>query len=82
VEAAYPNPTDEQVNMVVSVDQPRNTTIDLINTQGERFRYLSEVLQKGDYNINLDVSEMPSGNYIIEIISEENRVTQKLLINK
>ena len=82
VEAAYPNPTDEQVNMVVSVDKSRNTTIDLINTQGERFRYLSEILQKGDYNINLDVSEMPSGNYIIEIISEENRVTQKLLINK
>jgi hypothetical protein len=25
---------------------------------------------------------MPTGNYIIEIISEENRITQKLLINK
>jgi len=82
VEAAYPNPTGEQVNMVVSVDKTRNTTIDLISNNGERFRYLNEVLQKGDYNINLDLSEMPTGNYIIEIISEENRITQKLLINK
>jgi hypothetical protein len=81
-EPAYPNPAQEQASMVVSVDKTRNMTIDIVNNQGDRYRYFEENLQKGDYNMDLDISDLPSGSYIIEIISEEKRITQKLLINK
>ncbi len=81
-EPAYPNPAQEQASMVVSVDKPRNMTIDIINNQGVRYRYFEENMQKGDYNMDLDISDLPTGSYIIEIISEEKRITQKLLINK
>jgi len=81
-EPAYPNPAQEQASMVVSVDKPRNMTIDIVNNQGDRYRYFEENMQKGDYNMDLDISNLPTGSYIIEIISEEKRITQKLLINK
>jgi hypothetical protein len=81
-EPAYPNPAQEQASMVVSVDKPRNMTIDIVSNQGNRYRYFEENLQKGDYNMDLDISDLPTGSYIIEIISEEKRITQKLLINK
>lgn len=82
LENIYPNPANEELNMRLLVDKTRPMLINLINLNGDTFDVLSGNIDAGAYDLRIDVRDIPSGSYVLQIISEENRLSQKVLVNK
>lgn len=82
IEKIYPNPAKDQLNMKLNVNRARQMKIDMVSIDGFRYNVMDENIGKGSYNLRIDVHNLPSGSYILQINSEENRLTKKVLINK
>lgn len=82
LENIYPNPSNGELNMRLLVEKDRVMTVELINTNGTRYEVMSSKVKAGGYDFRIDASELPSGSYVLQIKSENNRLTQKVLINK
>lgn len=82
LENIYPNPTSDELNMRLLVEKTRPMLINLINMNGETFDVLSGNIDAGAYDLRIDVRDIPSGSYVLQIISGENRLSQKVLVNK
>lgn len=82
LENIYPNPTDGELNMRLLVEKDRAMTIDLINTNGTQYEVMTGKVKAGGYDFRIDATELPSGTYVLQIKSENNRLTEKVLINK
>jgi len=72
----YPNPASDFVS-IRTVDEISNITIYSIHGQ----KMLSRMYQNVD-EINLDVSNLTTGAYIISIQTEEEIITDRLVINR
>lgn len=68
----YPNPVSE--NLVI-INLPKNATVSLANITGKKMK---EVLVDNTW-LDLDVSSLPNGLYLLNIISEAGILTQKIL---
>ncbi|TNE31972.1 T9SS type A sorting domain-containing protein [bacterium] len=82
IEKIYPNPTNDQLNMKLNVEKPRPISIDLVSTDGFRYNVLSNNIEKGSYNLRIDVHNLPSGSYVLQVNSEGKSLSNKVLINK
>ena len=82
LENIYPNPAIEQINMRLLVEKDRNMVIELVNTNGTLYEVLSDRIAAGGYDFRIDVRDLPSGSYVLQIKSENNRLTEKVIIKK
>jgi hypothetical protein len=82
LEKIYPNPASGLLNLQLNVDKSRTMSIDLIGVGGEVYSVLQDDLQRGNYNLRISTERVPSGSYILQIISEGKRISKKVLINK
>jgi hypothetical protein len=73
-----PNPAQNTVNINVSSDQ-HSVIITLRNTLGQII--FSENIQRfsGEYNKQLDLSGEPKGIYFLEVITDDQKITRKVL---
>lgn len=78
--SVFPQPAKNSLNIQVKLNNSEINTLDLYNSQGKILS--SNVLNKNDENINLDVSQFKSGIYFIKVHSKNNLYTKKVQIIK
>jgi hypothetical protein len=71
--SVYPNPAKE----TITVNLPENSTVELINMQGQICKKINTTLSE----IRIDVSNMPSGVYLIKVVNDHNIALSKLIKN-
>ncbi|MGD0710535.1 MAG: T9SS type A sorting domain-containing protein [Bacteroidales bacterium] len=67
----YPNPVTNNL----TIDVPEKATINILNTQGQ---HIETLLINGNLT-NVDVSNLPSGVYMMEVITEKGIEVKKLI---
>lgn len=78
--SVFPQPVKNSLNIQVKLNNSEINTLHLYNSQGKILS--SNVLNKNDENINLDVSQFKSGIYFIKVHSKNNLYTKKVQIIK
>ena len=77
----FPNPCSGAVHLRYSISETRNLKFELFSIQGVKMMtILDEITQAGEYDLEFDVSNMPSGMYFIKMQSEDSHVTVKLVV--
>jgi len=79
---AYPNPASDQLNMEFNLDHSvEDMQVNLVDMQGRNLHTATfENYSTG--NLQLDVSDYPSGVYFIHIQADEAILTRKIVISK
>ncbi|MCG1035810.1 glycosyl hydrolase [Polaribacter sargassicola] len=77
VVSLYPNPVTNQLLTINYTDSSlhKNTIVKILNLYGK------EVLVKTNTPKQIDVSNLTNGVYLVQIISGENMLTKKIIIN-
>jgi len=77
----FPNPCTGTTCLRLTIDDQGLTILDLYEISGIRVkRLLNEEKMPGEYDLEIDVSDLSSGMYIIEVLSGEKRIKEKLMI--
>jgi hypothetical protein len=66
INAVYPNPAKDQLNLVISSPGNNNINISIIDLAGKTIQRLALPVVSGGNNINIDVSALAAGTYIIK----------------
>ncbi|MBE9481448.1 MAG: S8 family serine peptidase [Bacteroidetes bacterium] len=75
----YPNPSEDILNIIISgVDDIFNLSI--INMQGQEVYTEKSVNFSNTKNISIDISNLPTGIYVLSLTSDKNKVNEKLII--
>jgi len=76
----YPNPSSGLTHLKYQVNAVCITKIDLYTLSGKRVRNLvNEGKIPGEYEIEIDVSDLPAGIYILKAMMEDAVVRQKFV---
>jgi len=77
----YPNPCSSATRIQFTTHNSRITIIDLFAISGLKIRrLLNEVKTPGEYNMEIDVSELPSGAYFLRLQAGEQVAVKKLIV--
>jgi len=78
----YPNPATNQINININNDINRVINFKLINNLGEEYFSISENFNPAYYNLQFTFNEIPNGNYLLLINSNNISETYKINIVK
>lgn len=79
----YPNPFNPGTKISFTLPEGRHTTLKIYDTAGKEVRtVIDENLPKGEHNVHLDFTGLPSGTYIYRIQSGEFRGSGKMTLLK
>jgi hypothetical protein len=80
---SFPNPTTQFMSVELDVPQTTTATISLFNINGQLIAHLYEDRMKAGKNlITFDMSHLPSGNYLISVVtSDGEQLTEKVIKN-
>lgn len=77
----YPNPANEQLNVILIMNENSDVTIRLINTLGQTVYAVQEnniqQMQK-----SIETANFSRGIYFLELSNENGRVLEKIILNK
>ena len=83
LEQNFPNPFNPSTTIKYSVAETGNTTIKVYNILGSEIAtLLNEVKQPGNYELNFNAAELPSGTYFYSIESNNFRQVKKMILMK
>lgn len=74
----YPNPASANVTVRFNFPQGKNTSVKLFNTLGSVVH--ETMLPAGKDEISLDVSQLPKGVYVAELVNSGAKITKRLVI--
>lgn len=78
----YPNPVTDKGNLLFTLEEAKDVNISVFNTLGQRsFALDKQNLNQGENNIEVDMSNLAPGLYMMEISSETERQTVKFYKN-
>lgn len=80
--ALYPNPAKDLVRINFLSEQKQEAQILIYNLGGSMVKSLITNVSAGINNMEIDLSELQSGQYIISINRGEDKVISKLIISK
>ncbi len=76
----YPNPAQNVLNIHFGETVPGEVALRLVNLQGQMLR--QQELQNPGGNWQLDLSNLPTGLYLLQLQSEEGLVSRKIVIQQ
>lgn len=80
---SYPVPAKNTVNIPFNLKQETKVQVILFNITGEKMMTLvNKPILMGRQNLEVDLSGIPSGSYVLQIVSENFQVSQKLILAK
>jgi hypothetical protein len=83
IRSIYPNPFNPTTTISFSIPEFGLTTITAYDINGRQLETLTnEILSIGNYSINWNASDYPSGVYLIRMESGEFTQTQKVVLVK
>jgi hypothetical protein len=74
----YPNPAGNLANIIFSTTQDEKTTMLLFDYQGKLLQ--SKIVERGTKETRFDLSGLPTGLYLVVIISPHSATTNKLVV--
>lgn len=81
----FPNPTIDQFELKFSNPEDRKfVNIRLINLQGQLLKQTlrQEDFLKGDYAISITTTDLPSGVYFLQLLTDKDNITERLVVLK
>jgi hypothetical protein len=78
---AYPNPASDNFTVSLSLSKTENLTLQIKDVLGKTV--LEPIFLKNisrDFSHTFSTSELPSGIYLLDIIGDEGRRTEKIVI--
>ncbi|MBL4755903.1 MAG: T9SS type A sorting domain-containing protein [Flavobacteriales bacterium] len=76
----FPNPNTGEFTLIMSITQPENLVLKLLNNLGQEI-YTERLTQfKGSYEKQFDLSEYPVGAYNLRIISNQGTIYRQVVI--
>ena len=75
----YPNPASEKINIKLKNDQLSYNNISIINSLGQ---VVKTQKSNSETDVNIDVKDLPSGLYLLNINSDSSTSVKKLIIEK
>ena len=80
----YPNPARDHIKLKFGLEATSDIRISLYDISANEVKILKHgITSPGDYDLNVDVSDLPAGTYICRLmINNENRIIRKLQIIK
>ncbi|WP_372776714.1 GH32 C-terminal domain-containing protein [Mangrovibacterium sp.] len=73
----YPNPATDKIIFELSAEKSKNTTIKIINLQGQEVRALNESISGN--NCSIDISNLNRGYYVLKVSSDFEQFCQPFL---
>lgn len=77
-----PNPTHGNTVLYISSDKNLTAVMEIINEQGFTLRSEKLIVREGTNSVNLPVSALASGRYIIRIVTGSKSYSKSLIINR
>jgi hypothetical protein len=79
----YPNPVSDVMNLVINPGKSRNALVSLLDISGRTVLTRRYDLQPEDLStLQIPVSGLPSGIYMLKIQSGSNVISRKVVVNK
>ncbi len=76
----YPNPVSEIINIDLSEANDCELRVDMFDTQGKRLFAIKKI--KKQQSVQIELSELPAGEYILMVYSKENAINNSYVIIK
>ena len=73
----FPNPTSDKLNIDLSVLNNKKATIKIVDVTGKEIRSIE--IQSVNEKTQLDISDLPKGNYILKVISSGEVITNNFI---
>jgi len=80
--AAFPNPAREFVTLNISLDNPANIRVEMLDLLGKTIRTDELGWQNSVNNYRIDVSSVPRGIYFLKVEAGNRSFVEKLIISK
>lgn len=77
----FPNPANDVVNIHFNTESFVNSTISIYNSIGALVKTETTIFNSGNNTISLDVQNLKSGLYFVEIVADTKKQTIKLIKN-
>ena len=79
----YPNPAKDYINMFVQLTENKDVTANIVDVLGKQVNSVNfGTLGSGDHNLQLSTENLSSGIYFVEILSGNEKVSKKIVVNK
>jgi len=78
----YPNPANDQVTLTTSFEQAGTVDITITTLQGTQMSRQQQQVQAGDNQLRLSLSDLPVGNYILQLQDGIQLRTERLMIER
>jgi len=78
---AFPNPSNGQVNIEFTLEESGSVRLVVLDLMGRQVvREIDEFMQSGSYRVDLDLDQLPSGQYFYQLQQEGLSMTKSLTI--
>jgi hypothetical protein len=77
--ATYPNPANENINLVMEMDNAMTATVNLLDIQG-RVVTTRNIAASLSVTESISVSDLANGIYTLQVITEKGISTQKITV--
>ncbi|MCE3228264.1 MAG: BNR/Asp-box repeat protein [Bacteroidetes bacterium] len=76
----FPNPTSSNVTVHLSVKKKGTISVEVCNILGQRIKTTNMEVQEGENNLPIDINDLSSGIYLVNIKAGNAVSTKKLII--
>ena len=76
----FPNPATDMVNISIELNDASNTSVSVINMVGQVVISNDFGMLNGSNRLELNVSSLPAGMYIVEINAGASSQTERLIV--
>lgn len=78
----FPNPTDRQTIVQFTLPEATNVSVGLFDLRGRQVASLTEgeYMMEGQHSLSVDVSDLPAGNYLCLIMTNDQNSAHNLVI--
>lgn len=77
-----PNPVNSILHAVITASEKANIICKIYNSDGREVKVLGAVINTGRNNITTDVSALANGNYILVVISNNERIVETRFVKQ
>lgn len=78
----YPNPANENVNLVLSMNKGADAVISIVDMNGRLVSSEQRTVSTGDNTVILDVTNLDNGIYFVRIAAGDASKVMKFVVNK
>lgn len=79
--SVYPNPTNKILNISISLKQPTNCNLTIIDVSGRIYK-MQKMSKAKDIQMQFDISELANGSYFLKVATSDGQVSKGFQVLK